>query len=157
MLSRRADIRDIQHRLERQFVLNAQVVGVCRRDLALAIDGDKAWRREQSLPRADILYPSEEERRLGGGRRILHQVENGVALRPVVKRARAATDNHLLIAEHVIGETEARREMDAAIAVEPLLYALPRQKYAVGQSSRAGHQTPDVEAWNRIGRRRDKA
>src|SRR5262245_22156659 len=142
MLSRRADIRDVQHRLERKLVLDAEIVCVGRRNLALAVDGDQAGRREQYLPRAHILHPSEEERRLECGRRVLHQVEDGVALRTIVENPGAAAHDQSLIALDVVSEAEARREVYAAIAVDSLLYSLSRLKHAVGQLARVRHEPP---------------
>src|SRR5262249_55924850 len=104
MLARRAYIGNIQYRLERQLILDAEVVGVGGRNLALAVDGDQAGRREQRLSRAHLLYPPEKERRLEGGRRVLHQVKNRVALRAVVEDTCAAAHDQSLIAERVISE-----------------------------------------------------
>src|SRR5262249_59768234 len=129
MLSRCADIRQVKHRFERQLILNADVVGVCRRNLPFVVDGDQAGRGEQHLSCAYILHPPEEESRLESGRRILHQIEDRVALRAVVESSRAAAHHQSLIAEHVISEAEARRVVNSAIAIESLLYSLPRLKH----------------------------
>src|SRR5215475_2854319 len=152
MLRRRADIRNVEHRLKRQLVLDAEVISVGRRDLPSGVDGDQAWRRDQHLARAYILrrnrgyilHPPKKERRLKGSRRVLHQIEDGVALRTVVENAGAAAHDQFLIASDVMGESEARPELNSTIVVEPLRNSIARLKYAVGQTASARHEASDV-------------
>src|SRR5262249_46523091 len=67
-----------------------------------------------------------------------------------------------LIAENVKGEAEARRVLDTAIAVQPLLYTLPGLKHAIDRHAvrliaRARHEKSDIIAVQRVGRRRHEA
>src|SRR5262249_49611999 len=62
-----------------------------------------------------------------------------------------------MIALHVVSEAEARRELDAAIAVNALLDPLAGLQYAVEQLASVRHKSPDLSAINRVGRRRQEA
>src|SRR5262245_11304139 len=144
MLPRCADVRDIQHRLEWQLILYAEVVGKGRRNLAIVIDGDQARRREQHLARAHLIHPPEEERLLDGRWWVLNEIEDRVALRTVVEGADPATHNKSLIADNVISEAETWREVNTAIAVEALFYPIARLKHTVDQLARVRHDPPNV-------------
>src|SRR5262249_16311403 len=121
-----------------------EVVCVGRRDLAFMVDGHQAGRREQYLARTHLADLPEEERLLDGRRRILHQIEDRVALRTVVENAGPAAHNQSLSAEDVISEAEGGGDVDAGSAVQSLLYPLPRLKHSVSQLARVRHDPSNV-------------
>src|SRR4030095_12603683 len=97
-----ADIRDIHHGLEWKLVLNTEIEGVSCRHLSLTFEGHKTRRRQQYGSASNILHPSIKEGGLYGDRRILNEIEDGVALRAIVEHPAAAANSHSLIPEDVV-------------------------------------------------------
>src|SRR5262245_57720540 len=147
-----ADIRHVEHGLERQLVLYAKIEGIGCRDLALVVKRNESGRREQHRSRSNILHPSIKECRLQRNRRVLNEVENSIALRTIVEHAHATANDHALIAEDVVPKSESRCKMDTAIAVQTRFNALTRLQDAIRQLTRARHEPPDVRAIDRVGR-----
>src|SRR5262249_11685163 len=154
MLSRRADVRQVEYRLERELVLRAEIVGVGRRNLAFVVEGGQRGRRNQLVSRADILQAPEEESLLDDRRRILYEAEDCIALRTVVEDAAAAANYERLVASEVISESEARREVDAAIAVDSALDPLARLQHSVSQLASVRHDPSNEGRRDNIPRRR---
>ena len=102
-----------------EFLLHAKTEAVHRRDLAAALcANDVAQYAGRAL--SDQVWEvgniaGAELRSLNEGGVVKDRIENEVALDTVMHHASASSNDRLVIAEQVIGETEARLGHDAAI------------------------------------------
>src|SRR5262249_49397266 len=94
---------------------------------------------------------------LDGDRRVLHEVENCIALRTIVEYSATAANNHMLSAEDVVCKAKSRREVDAAIPVQAWLHSLPPLYDTIRQLSRVWHRSSNVGPVNRVRRCCNKA
>src|SRR5713226_2220228 len=145
-----AHVSGIEHQRIRQFGLNPKIERIHRRNLGGSQERGDAWRSDRGIidvrERRDLTHEAIVDSRRKDRRRIGKLIEDDVSLRAIVKDAAATAYYQIGLAGDVIGEVEARGNLDATVLGEIFADPMASLEDSIGDVARPGHNTTDIKA-----------